>query len=116
METRRGAGGLQSHVCQWQMMRGSGATEHKQILQNVSDYILKHGDSKFTDKNNPDDKPRTRPGGLVYRKTWRAHIPIHHRGLREAGGNYDFTRVLDAIDAAGWIIERNPGEGERKPP
>jgi putative DNA primase/helicase len=99
---------------EWQIMRGTGATEHKQILQNVADYILKHGDTKFTDKNNPDDKPRAdragwytgRPGGRTFLFTSAA--------LKEAGGSYDFNRVLDALDSAGWIVERDHGKRSKK--
>ncbi|MDD5462998.1 MAG: DUF927 domain-containing protein [Methylococcales bacterium] len=101
---------------QWQLMRGNGggATEHKQILQNVMDYILKYGDSKFTDKNNPDDKPKIdragwyidKPGGRVYLFSSAA--------LREAGGNYDFNRVLDALDFEQWIVERDTGKRGKK--
>jgi putative DNA primase/helicase len=100
---------------QWQLMRGNGggATEHNQIIQNVSDYILKYGDSKFTDKNSPDDKPKIdqagwymdKPGGRVYLFSSTA--------LKEAGGNYDFNRVLNALDAADWIVERDK-EGLRR--
>jgi putative DNA primase/helicase len=101
---------------EWQAMRGTGATEHQQILQNVADYILKQGDTKFTDKNNADDKPRAdragwyidNPGGRVYLFTSAA--------LREAGCNFDFTRVLDALDSAGWIIERDTGKRSKKTP
>lgn len=100
----------------WQIMRGvgGGATEHKQILQNVSDYIIKYGDSKFSDKNNPDDAPRidragwylNKPGGRVYLFSSAA--------LRESGGNYDFNRVLDALDVAGWIADRDAGKRGKK--
>ena len=97
---------------EWNAMRGGNATEHGQILQNVHDYILKFGDTKFTDKGNPDDKPRLdrsgwfhhTPKGLVYMFTSAA--------LKEAGGNYDFKRVLDALDSAGWIAEYGQ-EGRR---
>jgi putative DNA primase/helicase len=103
---------------QWLQMRGNGATEHKQILQNVSDYILKYGDIKFTDKDaqtiDRDDKPRIdragwyvdKPGGRVYLFTSAA--------LKEAGGNYDFKRVLDALDSDGWIVEHDYGKRSKK--
>ena len=99
---------------EWQAMRGTGATEHQQILQNVGDYILKHGDTKFTEKNNSDDKPKAdragwytdRPGGRTYLFTSAA--------LKEAGGNYDLNRVLEAIDRAGWIAERDHGKRSKK--
>lgn len=91
---------------QWLQMRGNGVTEHNQILQNVSDYILKHGDTRFTDKAS-DEPPRYEragwftdgPGGRVYLFTSAA--------LKEAGGNFDLKRVLDALDSAGWIVEKN---------
>lgn len=92
---------------EWQVMRGTGATEHKQILENVRDYILKFGDTKFTYKDKPEEKPRTdragwytdKPDGRIYLFTPAA--------LKEAGGNYDIKRVLDALDGAGWIAERD---------
>jgi len=99
---------------EWQSMRGTGATEHKQILQSVADYILKQGDTKFTDKNNPEDKPRAdragwyidKPGGRIYLFTSAA--------LKEAGGNYDLNRILTALDSADWIIERDAGKRSKK--
>jgi putative DNA primase/helicase len=104
------AGGSALESCkimfdQWLQMRGDGATEHNQILQNVADYILKHGDSRFTDKAS-DEPPRYEragwftdgPGGRVYLLTSAA--------LKEAGGNFDLKRVLDALDSAGWIAEK----------
>ncbi|MGZ4954400.1 MAG: DUF927 domain-containing protein [Methylobacter sp.] len=99
---------------EWQVMRGTGATEHKQILQNVSDYLLKHGDTKFTDKSSPDEKPRAdragwytdKPGGRVYLFSSAA--------LKEAGGSYDFNRVLDALDGANWIVEHDTGKRSKK--
>lgn len=98
---------------QWLQMRGDGATEHKQILQTVSDYILKYGDSRFTDKGS-DEPPRydragwfmDGPGGRVFLFTSAT--------LKEAGGNYDFKRILDALDSAGWIVEHDEGKRSKK--
>lgn len=100
---------------QWQMMRGNGggATEHRQILQSVNEYILKHGDTRFTDQRS-DQPPkleragwyRDRPDGRVYLFTSAT--------LREAGAGYDLKRVLDAVDAAGWIVDRDHGERSKK--
>ncbi len=99
---------------EWQAMRGTGATEHKQILQNINDYLLKFGDAKFTDKAKPDDKPKAdradwyadKPGGRVYLFSSAA--------LKEAGGSYDFNRVLDALDSASWIVEKDHGKRSKK--
>lgn len=90
---------------EWNAMRGGNATEHGQILQNVHDYILKFGDTKFTDKGKPEEKPRSDRSG------WFHHAPkgtvylFTSAAIKEAGGNYDFKRVLDALDSAGWIAE-----------
>lgn len=90
---------------EWNTMRGGNATEHGQILQNVHDYILKFGDTKFTDKAKPDEKPRADRSG------WFHHTPkgtvylFTSAAIKEAGGSYDFKRVLDALDSAGWIVE-----------
>jgi putative DNA primase/helicase len=98
----------------WQTTRGTGATEHKQILQNVADYILKFGDIKFTDKNNPDDKPRLDRAGWYYDKPGGRVYLFTSAALREAGGNYDFNRVLVAVDCAGWIVEKDNGKRAKK--
>jgi putative DNA primase/helicase len=100
---------------QWLALHGSGATEHRQILQAVRDYILKHGDTRFTDKRS-DHPPKTEragwymdgPGGRIYLFTPAA--------LREAGGNYDFSRVLSALDGAGWIAEHDTDKRSKKTP
>jgi putative DNA primase/helicase len=92
---------------EWVGMHGTGATEHKQILQNVHDYILRFGDNKFSPKNNVhtilhSDRSgwfEETPKGLVY--MFASEV------LKKAGGNYDFSRVLDALDMAGWIAERD---------
>lgn len=101
---------------QWQMMRGSsgGATEHHQILQNITDYILKHGDNKFTDKAIANDKPRAERSGWYTDRTDGRVYHFTSEALREAGGNYDFNRILDALDSAGWIVERDADKRSKK--
>lgn len=99
---------------EWQAMRGTGATEHKQILQNISDYLLKHGDTKFTDKRRPDDKPRAdRAGWYDDRPSGRVYL-FSSAALKEAAGSYDFNRALDALDSASWIVEKDHGKRSKK--
>ncbi len=99
---------------QWQNMRGTGATEHKQILQNVVDYILKFGDSKFSDKSKPDDAPRIdRAGWYTERGGERVYL-FTSAALKEAAGNYDVNRVLDALDSAGWLVEKDTDKRSKK--
>lgn len=103
----------QTMFAEWRALHGSGATEHRQILEAVRDYILKYGDTRFTDKrDNPPPKTERAgwyadgPGGRVYLFTPAA--------LREAGGHYDFNRVLSALDSAGWIVEHDQGKRSKK--
>lgn len=90
---------------EWNTMRGGNATEHGQILQNVQDYILKFGDTKFTDKLNRDEKPRADRSGWFHHTGKGTVYMFTSAALEEAGGGYDFKRVLDALDSAGWIAE-----------
>lgn len=100
-------------LAQWLTQHGSGATEHRQILQAVRDYILKHGDTRFTDKTT-DHAPKTeRAGWYADTTTGRVYL-FTSAALRDAGGNYDFKRVLDAVDSAGWIVERDQGKRAKK--
>ena len=92
---------------EWVEMHGTGETEHKQILQNVHDYILKFGDSKFSPKNNVHITPRLDRSGWFDETSDSLIYMFTGAALREAGGNYDFKRVLDALDSAGWIAERD---------
>lgn len=98
---------------QWLEMRGNGATEHKQILQNVSDYILKHGDTRFTDKASDQPPKLERAGWYTEREGERVYLftPV---AIREAGGNYDIKRILDALDSAGWIVDSDHGKRAKK--
>lgn len=98
---------------QWQAMRGTGATEHKQILQSVSDYILKHGDTRFTDKSENQPPKLERAGWYTDRGGERVYL-FTSAALKEAGGNYDFNRVLDALDSAGWLAEKDHGKRSKK--
>jgi putative DNA primase/helicase len=94
---------------EWQAARGNGSTEHKQILQSVLDYILKFGDTKFTDKSTPEEKPRLDRSGWYNNTPSGQVFMFTSAAIKEAGGNYDFKRVLDALDTAGWIADRDSG-------
>ncbi|MGZ5052329.1 MAG: DUF927 domain-containing protein [Methylobacter sp.] len=94
---------------QWQAMRGSNATEHKQILQNVADYILKHGDTRFTEKMSDQPPKMERAGWYTDHNDGRVYL-FTPAALKEAGAGFDFKRVLDALDAEGWIVEKDSGK------
>jgi putative DNA primase/helicase len=103
---------------EWQKIHGTGITEHREILQNVLDYILKYGANRFTPKDfrsNNDETIRERAGWWTRDKTTERHIYLFtSSALREAGGGYDLNRVLDALDNAGWIADRDTNSRSKK--
>lgn len=99
---------------QWLRERGKGLTEDQQILQNVGTYILKYGDTRFTDKNNPDEKPRAERAGWYQDNDDERIYLFTSDALKEAGGNFDFSRVLKALEDAKWIVAHNAGKRARK--
>lgn len=104
----------QTLFAQWQQARGQGLTEHQQILQNIGDYILKYGDTRFTNKNQPQDKPRAERAGWYLDKGETRIYLFTSDALREAGGNFDFNRVLDSLEQAHWIADHNVGKRAKK--
>lgn len=41
----------------WQVLLGPGQTEDSQILQSIADFVAKHGDSRFSQLRDHEDKP-----------------------------------------------------------
>lgn len=90
----------------WRHRRGRGQTETCQILQAIEDFIDRHGDSRFSDKL-AGESPLIRDRAGWWRD--EEHGRIHYltaAGLREATTGFDFTRALDALEGAGWLVER----------
>lgn len=91
----------------WLDARGQGVTEHRQILEAVSDFIDRHGDSRFSEKGRETER------AVINRAGWWMNTPDGDRiylfnssALREAGSGYDQRRIIAALDQAGWIVER----------
>ena len=105
----------QTMYADWLAQHGSGTTENRQILQAVRDYVLKYGDTRFTGKLS-GQPPKTERAGWCTDETGERVYLFTPAALREAGGNYDFTRVLNALDGAGWIVERDKDKRSKKTP
>ena len=91
----------------WISERGHGKTEDRQILGLVSDFIDKHGDSRFTDINSRDESDNKLSGGAragywESTENGRAYI-FNAPGLKEATQGFDFERAKRALVAAGWM-------------
>ncbi len=95
---------------QWQAMRGSHATEHEQILQSVHDFIIKYGDTRFTDKDYVGQPKTERAGWYTEQKSNERTYLLTPAALAEACQGFDSKRALDALDFAGWIVEHDIGK------
>ncbi|SHL26117.1 DUF927 domain-containing protein [Halomonas caseinilytica] len=92
----------------WSAGQGGVRTEHEQILANVSDFIERHGDARFSSMDaDPAHTPavHNRAGWWREDAQGRAYL-FTTGGLIEALGSFDLKRGLDALEAAGWIVER----------
>jgi putative DNA primase/helicase len=98
---------------EWQTMQGTGITEHRQILQNVLDYILKYGSSRFSHKSNEDDNIKERSGWWSDETGTRVYM-FTSAALKDAGGGYDIKRILDALESAGLIADHDANSRSKK--
>lgn len=89
----------------WQSTRGHGNDERRQILEQVSGFIARHGDSRFSnaDANTADDSMRINRAGW-WRDDGGGRIYLFNaEGLREAVKGFDFKRALDTLQEAGAL-------------
>ncbi|SFE55037.1 Uncharcterized protein, DUF927 family [Marinobacter sp. DSM 26671] len=99
----------------WRDNRGFGQNEDSQILVAVRDFIARHGSARFSSCVETD-------GGTVIRDRagyWRDDLGgrvylFFSHGLREAASGFDLKRILQALDNAGWIVEREKGKNSKK--
>ena len=106
--TKAAADGLKA----WQVERGPGNNEPKQILEAVAEFIQKHGDSRFSDSQALDETPtRDRAGWWKNNYDGRVYL-FTASGLREALRGYDFKRSLDVLQEAKVLAEPGP-DGKR---
>ena len=102
----------------WLALRGGvsqGNSERGQIVERVTSFIERHGDSRFSDADDTDAQRallvRDRAGW--YRSTGEGRNYLFTSdGLREALKGFDFNRALDSMQEAGLIAA--PGaDGKR---
>jgi putative DNA primase/helicase len=96
----------------WRMTRGKGNDEQRQILDRVSSFIERHGDSRFSDAEaNGEAHVRERAGWWRDSMGERTYL-FTADAMREALKGFDFNRGLDALQSAGALPA--PGaNGER---
>lgn len=100
----------------WREHRGQGNTEDRQILEAIADFIDRHGDSRFSDLDQPASAgPLIRDRAGYWRNTAEGRTYyLTSGGLKEAGAGHELKAVIATLDAAGWITERSTGKNSIK--
>ncbi len=98
----------------WRSTRGRRNDERRQILEQVSGFIERHGDSRFSNANGntSDDAMRiNRAGWWRDDEGGRVYL-FNAEGLHEALKGFDFKRALDTLQDAG-ALPKADASGER---
>ena len=98
----------------WRSTRGRGNDERRQILERVSGFIERHGDSRFSnaDLNTSDDPMRINRAGW-WRGDGAGRVYLFNaEGMREAVSGFDFKRALDTLQENG-ALPKADASGER---
>ena len=97
----------------WRSTRGRRNDERRQILESVSGFIERHGDSRFSDADATNDTIRNNRAGW-WRESNAGRIYLFNAdGLKEALKSFDFKRALDTLQEAGALPDTG---GERAKP
>jgi putative DNA primase/helicase len=89
----------------WRSLRGRGNDERRQILESLSGFIERHGDSRFSEGADEDaEAMRVNRAGWWQDdgKDGRVYL-FNTDGLREALTGFDFRRALDTLQEAGAL-------------
>lgn len=99
----------------WRSMRGNGNDERRKVLEQVSGFLERHGDSRFSCWQDDGSMVRDRAGW------WRSDdhdgrlYLFTSDGLREALKGFDFKRALDELEACGVLPKANASRERSKP-
>ena len=94
----------------WRSTRGRGNEERRQVLEQVTAFIERHGDSRFSDADVLNDTMRINRAGWWRDATGGRVYLFNAEGMREAVKGYDLKRALDVLQEAGALPG---GAGER---
>lgn len=90
----------------WKTGHGTVQSEHEQILARVRGFIERHGDARFSPICDDPPPVRDRAGWWREGDGGRVYL-FNTEGMREALDGFDVRRGLDALDAAGWIVDHD---------
>lgn len=93
----------------WRSLRGEGNDERRKVLEQVSEFIQRHGDSRFSDVNINISDVRDRAG--YWRDEYNARIYLFTTsGMREALKGFDFKSALNVLEEVGAITANSTRE------
>lgn len=96
----------------WRRVRGTGNDEARQILEQVSVFIERHGDSRFSMVHEDREIPvRERAGWWEDSHDSRTYL-FTTDGMHEALKGFDFGRGLDLMQEAG-ALDKPKADGKR---
>ena len=99
----------------WQGERGPGNDEPKKIVEAVTEFIQRHGDSRFSDAQAIEETV-TRDRAGWWKNTYDGRVYLFNASaLREALKGNDFKRALDVLQDA-KILAAPTRKGERAEP
>jgi putative DNA primase/helicase len=86
----------------WRAARGRGNDERRKILEQVADFIERHGDSRFSDaSSDAAEKMKVINRAGWWRDEAGARVYLFtSAGLREAASGFDFKQALDVLQKA----------------
>jgi putative DNA primase/helicase len=91
----------------WRASRGKGNGERIQVLERLRDFIDRHGDSRFSDKDAKSDiAVRDRAGWWQDNPDGRIYL-FTGAGLREALKGFDYDRAQDLLAEVGVLPQRD---------
>jgi putative DNA primase/helicase len=91
----------------WRASRGRGNSERIQVLERLREFIDRHGDSRFSDKDAKGDIPvRDRAGWWQDTPDGRIYL-FSAGGLHEALKGFDYDRAQDLLAEVGVLPPRD---------
>lgn len=97
----------------WCNARGKGNSEKSQVIQQLADFIERHGDSRFSQIDGADNALiRDRAGWWENDGTTRVYL-FTSGGINEALKGHDLKRSLDILESIGALPEPKAGNGRR---
>jgi hypothetical protein len=105
---------------QWRSYRGAGDLERLKVLQAVSEFVERHGDSRFSygrtfdavDDSAVDDFRivRDRAGYWRYSANGEREYLFNPAGMRKALSEFEFKRGLEILKEEGWLKPGKDGK------